>query len=49
MLLEELRYLLPGIAKQPLMDELDGRGGALDVQQDGADPGQVDAVVRSGK
>ena len=37
----------PRIAEQLTMDELDGRGGALDVQQDGADLGQRD-VARSG-
>jgi hypothetical protein len=32
------------IAEQRLMDEFDGRGGALDVQEDGADALQLDAV-----
>jgi hypothetical protein len=45
--LEELPQPLAGKAEQGAMDELDRGGGALDVQQDGADPGQVDAV-RSG-
>ena len=33
---------LPRIPKQRPVDEIDGRGGALDVQQDDADPLQVD-------
>jgi hypothetical protein len=38
----------PRIAKQGLMDEVDRGGGALDVQQDGADLRQRDAVFRIG-
>ena len=37
----------PRIAEERLVDELDGCGGALDVQEDRADLGQRDAV-RSG-
>jgi hypothetical protein len=37
-----------GVAEQRVMDEVDGCGGALDVQEDGADLLQVDAV-RCGK
>ena len=38
----------PRIAEQRLVDEVDGCGGALDIQQDGADLGQRDAVFRIG-
>ncbi len=47
MILEKPAGPLPRVAEQGVMDELDRGGGALDVEQDGADPGQVDAV-RSG-
>jgi hypothetical protein len=45
--LEKSTY--PGARKteQRLVDEIDGCGGALDVQKDGADVPQLDAV-RSG-
>ena len=39
---------LPSIPEQRPVDKIDGGGGALDVQQDGAYPLQVDAVLRSG-
>ena len=48
MLLEKLAELGPRIAEQRSVDEIDGCGGALDVQEDGADFRQRDAV-RSGK
>ena len=48
MLLEKVPDSTSRIAEQRLVDEVDGCGRALDVQQDGADLGQVDAV-RSGK
>jgi hypothetical protein len=44
---EELLHPRPRIRKQNVVDELDGRRRALDVQQDGADVAQFDAV-RSG-
>ena len=47
-LLEEIPDPLPRIAEQRLVDEVDGCGGALDVQQDGADVGQRDAVFPIG-
>jgi hypothetical protein len=45
--LQKVTHPGAGVPKQRPVDEVDGRGGALDVQQDSADPGQVDAV-RSG-
>ena len=36
----------PSITEQRLVDEIDGRRRALDVQQDGADPLQRDAAPR---
>ena len=47
MLLEKIPDPSPRIAEQRLMDECDGRRRALDVQEDGADALQRDAV-RSG-
>ena len=47
-LLEEIPEPRPRIAEQRFMDEVDGCGGALDIQQDGADLGQRDAVFRIG-
>ncbi len=44
---EELLHPRPSIREEILVDELDGRRRALDVQQDGADVVQLDAV-RSG-
>jgi hypothetical protein len=44
---EEVAHPGARVAEQRFMDELDGCGRALDVQQDGADLGQRDAV-RSG-
>jgi hypothetical protein len=44
---EELLHSRPRIRKKTVVDELDGRRRALDVQQDGADVAQLDAV-RSG-
>jgi hypothetical protein len=44
---EEFLHPRPRIRKQNVVDELDGRRRALDVQQDGADVPQLDAV-RSG-
>ena len=44
---EKTAYPGARIAEQCFMDELDGCGGALDVQEDGADSLQRDAV-RSG-
>jgi len=41
--LEKSRDSRAGIIEQGLVDEIDGRGGALDVQQDGADVAQLDA------
>jgi hypothetical protein len=38
----------PRIAEQRRVDEVDRCGGTLDVQQDGADLGQRDAVFWSG-
>jgi hypothetical protein len=38
----------PRIAEQRLVDEVDGCGRSLDVQQDGADFRQRDAVFRIG-
>jgi hypothetical protein len=46
-LLEKLPDALAGVAEQGLVDEIDWGSGSLDVQQDGADLAQVDAV-RSG-
>jgi hypothetical protein len=48
MLLEKIPDPGPRIPEQRFMNELDGSGGALDVQQDGADLGQRDAVFRIG-
>ncbi len=48
MLLEKVPDPGPRVPEQCLVDEIDGCGGALDVQQDGADLGQRDAVFRSG-
>lgn len=45
--LEKIREPGPRIAEQRAVDEIDGCGRALDVQEDRADPGQRDAV-RSG-
>jgi hypothetical protein len=42
-----LRGVLPRVAEQRPVDEVDGRGGALDVQQDGSDPRQF-ALARTG-
>ena len=47
MLLEKVSDPGPSIAEERCMDEIDGCGGTLDVQEDGAGPGQRDAV-RSG-
>jgi hypothetical protein len=47
-LLEKIPDPSPRIAEQRLMDKVDGCGGALDVQQDGADFRQRDAVFRIG-
>ena len=47
MLLEKLPDPGSRIAEQRTVDELDGCGGTLDVQEDGADLGQRDAF-RSG-
>jgi hypothetical protein len=47
-LLEEIPDPRSRKAEQRLVDEVDGCGGALDVQQDGADLGQRDAVFRIG-
>ena len=44
MLLEISTHPGAGITEQRLVDEIDGRGRALDVQQDGADLRQRDAV-----
>ena len=43
-LLEEIPDPGPRIAEQRLVDEVDGCGGALDVQQDRTRLGQRDAV-----
>jgi hypothetical protein len=48
MLLEKFPDPVPRIAEQRLVDEVDGCSSALDVQQDGADLGQRDAVFRIG-
>ena len=45
--LEKLLDPGAGVAEERLVDEVDGGGGALDVQEDGADLRQRDAV-RSG-
>jgi hypothetical protein len=45
--LEKSTYPAARIAEQRLVDEFDGRRRALDVQKDGADVLQLDAV-RSG-
>ena len=45
--LEKSTYSSASKPEQRLVDEIDGCGGALDVQQDGADVPQLDAV-RSG-
>jgi hypothetical protein len=45
--LEKSTHPSAGITEQRTVDELDGCGRALDVQKDGADLPQVDAV-RSG-
>ena len=47
-LLEKVPDPSPRIAEQRLVDELDGCGRALDVQKNGADLGQRDAVFRTG-
>jgi hypothetical protein len=47
MALEKSTHPGARMAEQRLVDEVDGRRGALDVQEDGADLGQRDAV-RSG-
>jgi len=44
---EEFLHPRPRKRKQSVVDELDGRRRALDIQQDGADVPQLDAV-RSG-
>jgi len=44
---EEVLHPRPRIRKKNVVDELDGRRRALDIQQDGADVPQLDAV-RSG-
>ena len=49
MLPEEVPDPGPRIAKQRTVDEVDGCGRSLDVQQDGANFRQRDAVFRSGK
>ena len=36
MTLEKLAHMRARVGKEHLMDELDGRGRALDIQQDGA-------------
>jgi hypothetical protein len=46
--LEKIPDPRPRIAEERLVDEVDGCGRALDVQQDGADLGQRDAVFRTG-
>ena len=43
--LEEIRHPCPRIGKQQLVDELEGRRRALDIEQDGADVLQLDAVL----
>jgi hypothetical protein len=48
MLLEKFPDPVPRIAEQRLVDEVDGCGCSLDVQKDGADLGQRDAVFRIG-
>ena len=45
-LLEVVMHARAGVRKQDVMDELDGRRRALDVQQDRADVRQRDAVPR---
>ena len=47
-LLEKISDPGPRIPEQRLVDEVDRCGGALDVQQDGADLRQRDAVFRIG-
>jgi hypothetical protein len=47
MLLEKIPDPVPRITEQRLVNEIDGCGRALDVQQDGADR-QRDAVFRIG-
>ena len=42
--LEEFLYPRARVGKQQLVDELDGRRRALDIQQDGANVLQLDAV-----
>lgn len=44
---EKLLHPRPRIRKEIVVDELDGRRRALDIQQDGADVAQFD-TVRSG-
>ena len=46
---EEVTNPGAGITEQGLVDEVDGRGRALDVQEYRADALQVDAVLRRGK
>jgi hypothetical protein len=48
MLLEKIPDPVPRITEQRLVNEIDGCGRALDVQQDGADLRQRDAVFRIG-
>jgi hypothetical protein len=45
---EEFLHPRPCIREKNVVDELDGRRCALDVQQDGADVAQLD-TVRSGR
>ena len=42
--LEEFLHPRARIGKQQLVDELEGRGRALDIQQDGVDVLQLDRV-----
>jgi hypothetical protein len=48
MLLEKIPDPVPRITEQRLVNEIDGCGRALDVQQDGAGLRQRDAVFRIG-
>ena len=43
--LEEFPHPCPRVGKQQLVDELDGRRRALDIEQDGADGLQLDPVL----
>jgi hypothetical protein len=47
-LLEKIPDPGPRVTEQRLMNEVDGCGGALDIQQDGADLRQRDAVFLIG-